>query len=87
MKRRFIEITLGLIIFFLLITKYSDSTGESELFIWYIITPTVLKVATWVALFFIASSLLFGKNQYYTNPIYNFLGRIFGNPKKSRKSS
>lgn len=86
MIRRIIEISLGSIVLFCLIANYSGNTNESQLLIWYILTPKVLKIIVWILLFLAAGRLIFGKYKDHSKYYYNLLVHIFGNPKKERKS-
>ena len=87
MVRRIIEIISGLIITLSLLANYSDATNGSKLLIWYVLTPAVLKVITWITLCFIASRLMFGKSKDYSTGVYNLLVKIFGDPKKMSKEN
>ena len=87
MARRIIEVILGAIIAFSLIASYSDETRQSQLLIWHVLTPAVLKIIVWLLLFFIASRLMFGKYKDYSKYFYNLLVKTFGDPKKSNKPS
>ena len=87
MTRRIIEIIVGSIIALSLITNYSDKEHGSRLFIWYVLTPDVLKGIVWLTLFSIAGRLLFSKFKDHSNYIYSILVKIFGDPKKPNKSN
>ncbi len=85
MLKRILQITLGLAIGLSLFAMYSDETHDSRLVIWYLLTPKVLKIITWLALFFVAARLIFGKPKDYSNFFYNLLVKLFGDPKKTDK--
>ena len=87
MVRRIIEIISGMIIALSLLANYSGTTNGSKLLIWYVLTPAVLKVITWITLCFIASSLMFGKSKDYSTGVYNLLVKLFGDPKKMSKEN
>jgi hypothetical protein len=85
MVRRVLEIILGLIIGLSLFASYSDDTHESKLLLWYILTPRVLQIIVWIALFFVASRLIYGKPKDYSKYFYNLFVKLFGDPKKADK--
>jgi hypothetical protein len=85
MLKRTLEIILGLAIGLSLFVMYSDDTHESRLVIWYLLTPKVLQVIAWIALFFVAGRLVYGKYKDYTKFFYNLFIKLFGDPKKNDK--
>lgn len=87
MIKRVIEIVVGITIAFCLTANYSDKNHESKLLIWFLLTPNVLKVIVWLALFFIAGRLIFGKYKDYSNYFYSLLTKLFGDPKKANKAN
>ena len=87
MARRKIEIILGAAIAQCLVANYSDAANPSKLLIWYVLTPAVLKAITWIALFVVASRLMFGKSKDYSRSVYNLLVKMFGDPKKMDKAN
>jgi len=86
MARRIVEIMLGSVIAFCLIANYSDKTNGSQLLIWYLFTPSVMKVIVWLLLFFIAGRLIFGTYQDYSKHFYNLLNKFWTEPKKTKKA-
>lgn len=85
MLKRIFEIILGIAIGISLFSNYSDENHESQLLIWYLLTPKVLKIIVWVVLFFVASSLINGNSKDYSKFFYNLFDKLFGDPKKSAK--
>jgi hypothetical protein len=85
MFRRIIQIVLGLIIGLSLFASYSDKTHETRLVIWYLFTPKVLQIITWVALFYLSGRLIYGKPKDYSKFFYNLFIKVFGNPRKTNK--
>lgn len=79
--KRVLQIILGLAIGLSLFVMYSDDTHEFRLVIWYLLTPKVLQIITWIALFFVASRLINGKPKDYSAFFYNLFVKLFGDPK------
>lgn len=73
MLKRIFQIILGLAIGLSLFAMYSDDTHESRLVIWYLLTPKVLKIIAWIALFFIAGRLIYGKPKDYSKFFMTYL--------------
>jgi hypothetical protein len=85
MTRRIIEIILGAIIAIALIVSYADRSHPSQLLIWYVLTPKVLKTLAWLLLFFVAGRLIFGPYKDYSKYFYNLWVKIFGDPKRANE--
>ena len=83
--KRVLQIVIGAAITFCLLASYSDKTHQSQLLIWYVITPKILKVIAWLLLFFIAGRLLFGKFKDTSKYFYQLMVDIFGDPKRTSK--
>ena len=83
--KRTVQIVLGVTIAFSLFASYSDKVHESQLLIWYIFTPQILRIIAWLFLFFIAGRLLFGKFKDTSKYFYQLIVDIFGDPKKTSK--
>ncbi len=87
MARRIIEIIVGLAIVGSLFASYSDRSNDSKLVIWYLLTPEVLKTIVWIALFLLASRLVYGKYKDYSKYFFNFFIKLFGDPNKVDKQN
>lgn len=83
--KRVLQIAFGAAIAFCLLASYSDKTDQSQLLIWYVLTPKILKVIAWLFLFFIAGRLLFGKFKDTSKYFYQLMVDIFGDPKRTSK--
>jgi hypothetical protein len=83
--KRVLQIVFGAAIAFCLLASYSDKTHQSQLLIWYVLTPEILKVIAWLFLFFIAGRLIFGKFKDTSKYFYQLMIDIFGDAKRTSK--
>ena len=82
MIRRIIEIIFGVALAFCLFVRYGDHFTKRDLVIWQLLSPQTLQLIVWIALFFLAPRLVFGKYQDHSKYFYNLFVKLFGNPKK-----
>ncbi|MGG9961235.1 hypothetical protein [Ferruginibacter sp. SUN106] len=84
MLKRIIEIIAGIALAICLIASYSSSTEPGRLLIWYIIPPRFLQIIVWIALFLLASRLVWGKPKDQSKYFYDLFVKLFGDPKKRK---
>jgi len=84
MLKRIVEIIVGIAIVICLIVYYGDGKSPSQLLIWRILSVKTLQFITWIALFLLASRLVFGKYKDHSKYFYNLFVKMFGDPKKGK---
>ena len=82
MLKRSIEIFLGVALAICLFVGFGSEGNSREVLIWKILSPQTLQIIVWIALFLLASRLIFGKYKDQSKYFYNLFVKLFGDPKK-----
>lgn len=85
MLKRILEVIAGIALVICLIVNTGDDSRSSQLLIWQIVSVKMLQGIVWVALFLLASRLVFGKYKDYSGYFYNLFVKMFGDPKKTKE--
>lgn len=77
MLKRTLEVIVGLAIVYCLFSYYVDETHPSQLLIWYVITPAVLKTIAWITLLLLSGRLIYGNRKKPAGLVVRMWNRIF----------